>query len=360
MQTDDFDFDLPETRIALRAAEPRDSARLLEVHPDRLDDRVVRDLPNLLRPGDVLVLNDTRVIPSALSGTRQRGDAVARIHINLHKRLDDGRWLAFARPARKLATGERIRFGHKSSMCGLGQLDATVAAKHDAGEIELVFDLSGPALDAAIAAIGMMPLPPYIEQRRPADATDTRAYQTVYAKNDGAVAAPTAGLHFTESLFESLRQQGVTLEFLTLHVGAGTFLPVKGIDLESHKMHAEWGEITPDVAASLNAARNAGGRLVAVGTTVTRLLESAATSEGVIRPFTGETDIFIKPGYTFRAVDAMWTNFHLPRSTLFMLVAAFAGIERMQSAYAHAIASDYRFYSYGDASLLWPPARGAK
>lgn len=358
MRTDDFDFVLPENRIALRAASPRDTARLLEVTPQHLVDRVVSELPAVLRKGDVLVFNNTRVIPSALSGLRRRGNAAAHIHFNLHKRIDPARWRAFARPARKLAIGERLQFGHSSTMCELGSLEATIADKYDNGEVELLFDLSGVALDEAIALVGAMPLPPYIEQRRPVDAADASDYQTVYAEKDGAVAAPTAGLHFTEPLMQSLREAGIDMQFLTLHVGAGTFLPVKTDDLDQHQMHSEWGEIAPDVATAINAARQRGGRLIAVGTTVTRLIESAAEADGTIQPFSGETDIFIRPGYKFRAVDAMWTNFHLPRSTLFMLVAAFAGLERMQQAYAHAIASDYRFYSYGDASLLWPTQGG--
>jgi S-adenosylmethionine:tRNA ribosyltransferase-isomerase len=354
MRIDDFDFELPDDRIAMRAVEPRDTARLLEVKPGTMADLTVRDLPGLLRAGDILVFNDTRVIPAALSGVRRRGDAVARISINLHKRLDGARWLAFARPARKLDVGERIQFGHDGEMCAAGRLDATVAAKLDAGEIELAFDLSGPALDEAIATVGAMPLPPYIAARRPADDSDRTAYQTIYATYEGAVAAPTAGLHFTEDLMARLQAGGIATAFLTLHVGAGTFLPVKSDEISKHKMHSEWGEISASVAERLNAVRAAGGRLIAVGTTVTRLIESAATEDGVIQPFRGETDIFITPGYRFRGIDAMWTNFHLPRSTLFMLVSAFAGTERMQAAYGHAIASGYRFYSYGDASLLWP------
>ncbi len=358
MRTADFDFELPDDRIALRAAEPRDAARLLEVRAGHLVDRIVTDLPDCLRAGDVLVFNDTRVIPAALSGTRQRGDAVARIHVNLHKRVDASRWLAFARPARKLAEGDRVRFGHDGDMCVQGQLDATVARNAGNGEVELVFDLAGPALDQAIAAVGAMPLPPYIAARRPADENDKAAYQTVYAAHDGAVAAPTAGLHFTPQLFEALEAKGIATRFLTLHVGAGTFLPVKHETVAAHQMHAEWGEISAATADQLNAARAAGGRLVAVGTTVTRLLESACRADGTIQPFRGETDIFMTPGFTFRAVDAMWTNFHLPRSTLFMLVAAFAGLEQMHAAYTHAIDNGYRFYSYGDASLLWPQEAG--
>ncbi|MFY0615690.1 MAG: tRNA preQ1(34) S-adenosylmethionine ribosyltransferase-isomerase QueA [Hyphomicrobiaceae bacterium] len=356
MRTADFDFELPEELIALRAAEPRDGARLLEVRPDKIVDRSVGDLPDLLRAGDVLVFNDTRVIPAALSGTRRRGDAVAQIHVNLHKRVDESHWRAFARPARKIDVGERLQFGRNGDACMLGQLDATVAQKFEGGEIELAFDLAGGDLDRAIATVGAMPLPPYIAARRPADTNDMSAYQTVYAAHDGAVAAPTAGLHFTPRLFDALQAKGIETCFLTLHVGAGTFLPVKSDDVTEHKMHAEWGEISPGTAAQLNAARQGGGRLIAVGTTVARLLESAADPDGVVHPFHGETDIFMTPGYRFRAVDALWTNFHLPRSTLFMLVAAFAGLEAMRSAYAHAITERYRFYSYGDASLLWPQA----
>ncbi len=351
---DQFDFVLPQERIALRPAEPRDRARLLEVGPAGFADRLVADLPQMLRAGDVLVFNDTRVIPAALSGIRRRGDATARIQANLHKRLDDSRWRAFVRPARKIQVGERILFGEPGNACFSGELNALVSAKYGDGEVELTFDLSGPVLDMAIAAVGAMPLPPYIAGRRSADATDNRTYQTVYARKDGAVAAPTAGLHFTDALLERLAARGIGQCFLTLHVGAGTFLPVKSDDIDRHQMHAEWGEVTPEAAESLNHAREAGGRLVAVGTTVTRLLETAVDARGRITPFCGETDIFIRPGHTFRAIDVMMTNFHLPRSTLFMLVAAFAGLERMQAAYAHAVREGYRFYSYGDATLLWP------
>ena len=354
MRTDDFDFELPDDRIALHPVEPRDSARLLQVNAATLTDHTVSDLPTILRSGDVLVFNNTRVIPAALTGTRRRGDAEARIHANLHKRTDADTWLAFVRPARKLAVGERINFSSDEAAPTENSLDATVTAKNDGGEVELKFDLAGPELDAAIAAAGTMPLPPYIAARRPADATDRQAYQTVYAKHDGAVAAPTAGLHFTDNLLSRLREKDIAAEFLTLHVGAGTFLPVKADAIEAHVMHSEWGEIVPEVAGRLNQIRADGGRLIAVGTTVTRLLESAVNPDGTIQAFRGDTDIFIKPGHTFRAIDAMWTNFHLPRSTLFMLVSAFAGREHMQRAYAHAIASGYRFYSYGDASLLWP------
>jgi S-adenosylmethionine:tRNA ribosyltransferase-isomerase len=356
MKTDAFDFELPPERIALHPAEPRESARLLEIAPDGLADQIVVDLPEMLRPGDVLVFNDTRVIPAALSGTRRRGDAEARIEANLHKRVDANCWRAFVRPARKLTVGERVRFGGDGAMCLAGTLDATVTEKGEGGEVVLAFDFAGPDLDAAIAAVGRMPLPRYIAQRRPVTQADAASYQTVYARNDGAVAAPTAGLHFTDNLLARLEDAGVGLCFLTLHIGAGTFLPVKVDDIEDHAMHAEWGEVTKANADRLNAVRGAGGRIIAVGTTVTRLLETAAGPDRRIRPFTGETDIFIHPGYTFRGIDAMLTNFHLPRSTLFMLVSALAGLERMQSAYAHAIQSGYRFYSYGDATLIWPTA----
>jgi S-adenosylmethionine:tRNA ribosyltransferase-isomerase len=354
MKTDDFDFELPPERIALHPVEPRDAARLLVIAPDGVSDRTVRDLPGLLRAGDVLVFNDTRVIPAALTGRRRRGEAVARIEANLHKRVDQSRWFAFVRPARKLEVGERISFGDGSNVCLAGTLDATVAEKHEGGEVLLAFDLAGPDLDAAIAAAGRMPLPPYIAQRRSATEADAAAYQTVYARREGAVAAPTAGLHFTEDLFARLDAAGIDTCFLTLHVGAGTFLPVKTDDIEEHRMHAEWGEVTAENAERLNQVRTAGGRVVAVGTTVTRLLETAAGPDRAIRPFAGETDIFIRPGHVFRGIDAMMTNFHLPRSTLFMLVSALAGLERMQAAYAHAIADGYRFYSYGDATLIWP------
>jgi len=351
MKTDLFDFDLPDDHIALRPATPRDHARMLCVYPgarQELLDKNVRDLPGLLRPGDCLVFNDTRVIPAALSGTRRRGKAVANIACNLHKRLDESRWRAFAKPAKRLDINNRIDFDGGKTI----PLLATVVEKFDGGEITLAFDLSGPELDAAIASNGTMPLPPYIAGRRKADQTDAASYQTTYAARDGAVAAPTAGLHFTDALFSTLKRRQVTCQFVTLHVGAGTFLPVKAEETEDHRMHAEWGSITTETAAALNTARAAGGRLIAVGTTSLRLLESAAHENGSIPSWSGDTDIFITPGYRFKAVDALMTNFHLPRSTLFMLVCAFAGLETMRRAYAHAIDSNYRFYSYGDSSLL--------
>ena len=359
MRTDLFDFDLPEDLIALRPAEPRDGARLLVVDSARspsVTDHVVRDLPDFLRPGDALVLNDTRVIPAALEGVRIRGEMRARVAFNLLQRVDGNRWRALARPAKRLQPGDRVRFGKdgEGAACLLDVLDATVAERREGGEVELAFDLSGPDLDQAIHAQGEMPLPPYIAGRRAPDASDRTRYQTVYAAREGAVAAPTAGLHFTPELFAALDARGVSRHFVTLHVGAGTFLPVKVEDTSTHKMHSEAGEVSVETAAALNAVRAAGGRIVAVGTTSLRLLESAASEDGTIRPFAGETDIFITPGYRFRAVDLLMTNFHLPRSTLFMLVSAFAGLEPMKAAYAHAVSSGYRFYSYGDASLLYP------
>ncbi len=355
MQLADFDFHLPDALIALRPASPRDSARLLLVEAGHdLRDLAMRDLPGLLRAGDVLVLNDTRVIPARLKGARHRGDSRVAVEATLHKRLAPHAWTAFMRPGKKLAVGDRVVFGEIADRaCLLGALDATVAAKGEGGEVTLDFDLAGPDLDAAIAERGAMPLPPYIAARRREDARDRVDYQTVYAAEDGSVAAPTAGLHFTPELFAALGAAGVATEYVTLHVGAGTFLPVKTDDLAQHRMHAEWGEVDAGVAERLNAARRRGGRIVCVGTTSLRLLESATGADGTVRPFMGETAIFITPGYRFRAADGLVTNFHLPRSTLFMLVSAFAGVEAMRAAYAHAIATGYRFYSYGDGSLLW-------
>ncbi|PZF77033.1 tRNA preQ1(34) S-adenosylmethionine ribosyltransferase-isomerase QueA [Aestuariivirga litoralis] len=350
MRVSDFDFDLPPERIALRPANPRDSSKLLVVRPDGLEDRIFRQLPDLLRAGDVLVFNNTRVIPAALSGHRMgRLGTTPKIEALLHMRLDGSRWKAFVKPAKKLEKGDRVRFGAEGKVCLLGTLYATVEEKGEAGEVTLAFDFHGPALDEAIAAVGEMPLPPYIAGKRGTDAQDRSDYQTIYAVKEGAVAAPTAGLHFTPQVMERLQVSGISQEFVTLHVGAGTFLPVKAEDTRDHRMHAEWGEVTAATCERLKAARARGGRIVAVGTTSLRLLESSG-----LEPFSGTTEIFITPGYRFRATDLLVTNFHLPKSTLFMLVSAFAGLKRMRSAYAHAIANDYRFYSYGDSSLLFP------
>ncbi len=354
MRVDLFDFELPDERIALRPAEPRDAARLLVVRPGKPpEDRIVSELPGLLRPGDALVFNDTKVIPAQLTGLRRRDGTVAQIDATLHMRIDENRWKAFARPAKRLVAGDRIRFGHQNNLCLLGSLDATVAEKGDAGEVTLEFDLTGPALEDALREVGHIPLPPYIAGKRAEDERDRTDYQTIYAREEGAVAAPTAGLHFTPDLFQALEQAGIERHFVTLHVGAGTFLPVKADDTDDHRMHAEIGEVSAETAASLNAVRARGGRIVAVGTTSLRLLESAATDETTFREWRGATEIFITPGYRFRTADILMTNFHLPRSTLFMLVSAFSGLETMHAAYAHAIAADYRFYSYGDASLLF-------
>lgn len=354
MRVDLFEFDLPEDRIALRPAEPRDAARLLVVKPgDALVNEHVSDLPGLLRPGDALVFNDTKVIPAQLTGIRRRGNVAAQVDATLHMRIGPDRWLAFMRPAKRVAAGDRIQFGHGGNACFLGALDATVAEKREAGEVLLVFDLSGPVLDEALHAVGHIPLPPYIASKRDDDERDRADYQTIYAREEGAVAAPTAGLHFTPDLMARLEKAGVERHFVTLHVGAGTFLPVKAEDTAAHKMHAETGVVSEATAASLNAVRQKGGRIVAVGTTSLRLLESAAGSDGLIRGWSGATDIFITPGYRFRSADILMTNFHLPRSTLFMLVSAFSGLETMRAAYAHAIDNGYRFYSYGDASLLF-------
>jgi len=359
MRTDLFDFELPPESIALRPASPRDAARLLVVQPGiGLQDRSVTDLPTALRPGDQLVVNDTKVIPAQLSGRRIGRDAEPRIEATLIKRIDGSHWQALVKPAKKLIEGDTVRFGNEGRVCLLGHLDAEVEAKGDNGEVTLAFSFHGPTLDQAIADVGTPPLPPYIASRRTPDEQDERDYQTMFAVNEGAVAAPTAGLHFTPALETALRARGVTIHRLTLHVGAGTFLPVKADDTAEHHMHSEWGSISAETATALNAGRAAGGRIVAVGTTSLRLLESAVDAEGRIQPFSGETDIFITPGYHFGAIDALMTNFHLPRSTLFMLVSAFSGLETMQQAYAHAIASGYRFYSYGDACLLFPGMPG--
>ncbi len=358
MRLDEFDFPLPEDRIALRPAVPRDSARLLAVGEGGvLTDLKVSDLPSLLRAGDALVFNQTRVIPARLNGHRVRGDSTVAVEATLHRRLDPGRWTAFMRPGKRLAPGDRIRFGEGGDRaCLLSALDATVIEKGEDGEVTLAFDLAGPDLDIAIAERGMMPLPPYIAARRAEDEQDRTDYQTVYARDDGSVAAPTAGLHFTPQLLARLAAMGVSQHFVTLHVGAGTFLPVKTEEVSEHRMHPEYGEVTAEVAAALNAVRARGGRIICVGTTSLRLLESAAGADGVIGAFAAETAIFITPGYRFRAADGLMTNFHLPKSTLFMLVGAFSGLETMRAAYGHAVETGYRFYSYGDTSLLWRAA----
>ena len=353
MRTDLFDFELPAENIALRPASPRDSARMLVVKGDRLDDRVVSDLPSFLEPGDQVVVNDTKVISAQLHGRRIGRETEPKIDATLIKRIDGSRWQALARPAKKLAEGDRIRFGNEGRVCLLGHLDAEVEHKGEEGEVTLSFTFHGPALDQAIADLGSPPLPPYIPGKRAADDRDLSDYQTMFASEEGAVAAPTAGLHFTPALEAALKERGIGLQRLTLHVGAGTFLPVKADDTSGHKMHAEWGSLSEATAATLNEARRRGRRIVAVGTTSLRLLESAAREDGTIAPFEGETAIFITPGYRFRAVDVLMTNFHLPRSTLFMLVSAFSGLETMKQAYAHALRAGYRFYSYGDACLLF-------
>jgi len=349
MRVDQFDFDLPEERIALRPAEPRDSARMLVVHADgRLTHAQVCDLPAFLNAGDALVVNDTKVIRARLRGVRlaRPGMAISpKIEVTLHKRLGPDRFLAFAKPARKLEQGDQLALGQSIS--------ARVEKRGEAGEIELHFDLSGAALDIALSAEGEIPLPPYIAGKRAPDHRDASDYQTIFAKDAASVAAPTAGLHFTPELFERLRAKGVARETVTLHVGAGTFLPVSAENTEDHKMHSEWAHLPADAAQRLNSVHASGGRVAAVGTTSLRTLESAADATGQLPAFTGETDIFITPGYRFRAVDVLLTNFHLPRSTLFMLVSAFSGLETMKAAYAEAIRENYRFYSYGDACLLF-------
>jgi len=342
MRVADFDFDLPPELIALRPARPRDSARMLVVEGDSpFADRSVRDLPDLLREGDVLVFNDTRVIPAQLEG--RRGEA--KIGATLHKRLDLRRWQAFIRNAKRVREGDQLVFG--------GGVTAIAEARHADGSLTLAFEGDEP-VEILLERAGTMPLPPYIAGKRETDEADREDYQTMFAAEDGAVAAPTAALHFTDELVTALDAKGVQREMLTLHVGAGTFLPVKAEDTDDHVMHSEWGRIEADVAQRLNAARAAGGRIIAVGTTSLRTLESAANSDGIIRPFAADTDIFITPGYRFRAVDGLMTNFHLPKSTLVMLVSALMGRERMLDTYAHAIAEGYRFYSYGDSSLLIP------
>ena len=399
MRTDLFDFDLPPERIALRPAQPRESARLMVVRPGNVqaepqtpfapaqagsqkeageagasgswvpafagtsgevfEDRTVADLPELLQPGDCLVVNDSKVIAARLKGRRiGRGEVEPVIEATLHKRIDGSTWRAFILGAKKVQVGDVLRFGSEGRVCFLEQLDAQVLHKDEGGDVTLSFSLHGPHLDQAIEERGEMPLPPYISSKRPTDAQDRTDYQTVFAHEDGSVAAPTAGLHFTADLLTRLEQRGVALHKVTLHVGAGTFLPVKADDTAEHKMHAEFGVVSAATAAALNAARAKGGRIVAVGSTALRLLESAAGDDDQINAFAGDTAIFITPGYRFKAVDLMMTNFHLPRSTLFMLVSAFSGLDTMQRAYRHAIDTGYRFYSYGDACLLYPQRAG--
>ena len=344
MRVDLFDFELPQELIALRPARPRDSARLLLVEGDNISDHQVLDLPQLLRSGDVLVFNDTKVIPAQLEG--RRGDA--SIGATLHKPEGPRDWRAFLRNAKRARVGDTIDFG--------AGVSASVADKAEDGSALLHFDGDEP-VELLLDRAGRMPLPPYIASKRPPDEADRADYQTMFARAEGAVAAPTAALHFTPRLLEALDERGIGRETLTLHVGAGTFLPVKAEDTSGHKMHAEWGRIGAATAERLNAARASGGRLIAVGTTSLRLLESAAGDDGIVRPFEGDTAIFITPGYRFRAIDGLITNFHLPRSTLFMLVSALMGLDVMKGAYSHAIAASYRFYSYGDASLLLPERR---
>ncbi|MEM7744015.1 MAG: tRNA preQ1(34) S-adenosylmethionine ribosyltransferase-isomerase QueA [Pseudomonadota bacterium] len=354
MHLDDFDFDLPEELIALRPARPRPASRMLVADGRATTDAQVHDLPDWLRPGDMLVFNNTKVIPARLFGVRRRetmdGSGEAQVEVTLIHRESATEWTALAKPARRLAPGDRIAFD---------QLSATVAAR-DGGKVQLVFDRGGADLDAAIATEGVMPLPPYIAGRRQADEQDRDDYQTVFAEKPGSVAAPTASLHFDQNLLDRLAARGVLSARVTLHVGAGTFLPVTTEKIEDHRMHAEWGEVPPDAAASINAARAAGGRIIPVGTTALRLIESAAAPDGTLAPYRGETDIFIRPGYRFRVADGLMTNFHLPKSTLMMLVSALMGIGHIREIYGHAIRHRYRFFSYGDSSLLLPELSARK
>ena len=358
MLVDDFDFELPTENIALRPVIPRDAARLLVVTPQAdqlLSDHIIADLPDLLKEGDILVCNDTKVIPARLRGKRTgRGTTTPAIEVTLHQKTSPSSWKAFAKPGRKLNVDDNISFSSTVDVCLADQLNARVIAKGEGGEIELAFDLSGPFLEAAIASHGEMPLPPYIASKRSCDDRDLSDYQTMYAEHAGAVAAPTAGLHFTPELMNKLQARAIQVEYLTLHVGAGTFLPVKADDTTDHKMHTENGILTAELAEQLNKAKADGRRIIAVGTTALRLLESASDENGKLSAFSGSTDIFITPGYKFRCIDGLLTNFHLPRSTLFMLVSAFSGLDEMRAAYSHAIDNGYRFYSYGDASLLFP------
>jgi len=354
MLVDEFDFDLPEKLIALHPVSPRDSARMLLVgQGGELGDNIVTDLTRILRSGDILVVNDTKVIPAELNGIRVRGEFTSKVSFNLHKKISPSSWMAFARPAKRLKTGDRLVFGQiNDQACAASSLEATVSKTEDGGQVVLQFDLSGAYLEEAIKSHGAMPLPPYIGSKRSIEPRDEQDYQTMFAKFDGAVAAPTAGLHFTPELEKNLFDLGVSVEKLTLHVGAGTFLPVKVDEIKDHKMHAEWGEVSSDSIGRIKQAKAGGGRIIAVGTTSLRLLESACLKTGSLEPFCGDTDIFITPGFEFKAVDMLMTNFHLPRSTLFMLVSAFSGQKTMKQAYSHAIKNQYRFYSYGDSSLL--------
>lgn len=359
MLVDDFDFELPPENIALRPASPRDSSRLLVVRPDQdplLTDDQVLSLPDLLEPGDALVFNDTKVIPAQLQGFRTRDGVTAKVGVTLHQKTAANEWRAFVKPAKKLKIGDVVRFAFDEEHADTATLEAETIEKSEAGDILFRFNKSAGDLDAAIAQVGHIPLPPYIAAKRAEDAQDREDYQTVYAKHDGAVAAPTAGLHFTERLFSMLEERGVEKHFVTLHVGAGTFLPVKVDNTDDHKMHHEWGEISAETAAALNKVRARGKKIISVGTTSLRILETSADEGGQIHPISKSTDIFITPGYAFKAIDALMTNFHLPKSTLFMLVSALSGMSEMRQAYEHAIANDYRFYSYGDSSLLFKKA----
>lgn len=343
MKVSDFDFDLPEDRIALRPVTPRESAKLLIVEGDTRHDLSVGDLPSLLKAGDLLVLNNTRVLPTQLKGTRERDGQNVAFEATLIKSLDGQSWQAFLKPGRRIREDDRLSFG---------DLSARVLSKGEDGVYVLRFDHAPSEVINGLHRLGGMPLPPYIRSKRPEDEQDKADYQTVFARDEGSVAAPTAGLHFTPELLQALTDKGVLFEEVTLHVGAGTFLPVKVDDTDDHKMHAEFGVVSSDSAARINAARSAGGRIVAIGTTALRLIESACDDDGIIHPFSGDTAIFITPGVRVRSADMLWTNFHLPKSTLFMLVCAFSGTEAMKAAYAHAIKGGYRFFSYGDASLL--------
>ncbi|MEX3015068.1 tRNA preQ1(34) S-adenosylmethionine ribosyltransferase-isomerase QueA [Gymnodinialimonas hymeniacidonis] len=348
MKLDDFDFDLPERLIATRPAQPRSSAKLLLANGDMIADKTVTDLPDVLRPGDRLILNDTRVIPARLTGERPRmtpeGEVRAKIEVTLLEPQADGSWSALGKPMRKLKLGEKIIFSK--------DLEAEVHTMDEG--LHLRFNLTGDDFDAALNAAGAMPLPPYIAGKRAPDERDKDDYQTIWAKRAGAVAAPTASLHFDEALMEAIKSRGIDVTFVTLHVGAGTFLPVKVEDVTTHKMHAEWGEVREEAAAEMNATRAAGGRIIPVGTTALRLIESAANDDGTMQAFEGTTEIFIYPGYRWKITDALMTNFHLPKSTLLMLVSALMGQDTIRSVYDHAVANDYRFFSYGDASLLIP------